>query len=61
MRVSRIDKLAVGNKAANLGELARIGLPVPDGFVLTNDILGYLPGTALDVIVPMPDPQRRLF
>lgn len=32
-----------------------------DSFVLTNDILGYLPGTALDVIVPMPDPQRRLF
>lgn len=32
-----------------------------DGFVLTNDILGYLPGTALDVLVPMPDPQRRLF
>ena len=32
-----------------------------DTFVLTNDILGYLPGTTLDVIVPMPDPQRRLF
>ena len=32
-----------------------------DGLILTNDILGYLPGTALDVIAPIPDPQRRLF
>lgn len=27
----------VGGKAANLGELLRAGLPVPDGFVVTTD------------------------
>jgi pyruvate,water dikinase len=31
------DLPAVGGKAANLGELMRAGLPVPDGFVLTTD------------------------
>ncbi|MEO9326981.1 phosphoenolpyruvate synthase [Gordonia aurantiaca] len=29
--------LSVGGKGANLGELTRAGLPVPDGFVLTAD------------------------
>jgi pyruvate,water dikinase len=33
--VTRADRLVVGTKAANLGELARAGFPVPGGFVLT--------------------------
>jgi pyruvate,water dikinase len=33
--LSRGDSPRVGVKAANLGELARAGFPVPDGFVLT--------------------------
>lgn len=32
----RKDTELVGAKAANLGELMQAGLPVPDGFVLTN-------------------------
>jgi rifampicin phosphotransferase len=41
--VRRIDELsaadvdAAGGKGANLGELVRAGLPVPDGFVLTTE------------------------
>jgi pyruvate,orthophosphate dikinase len=31
------DKAVVGGKGANLGEMARIGLPVPPGFTLTTD------------------------
>lgn len=31
------DLPVVGGKAANLGELMRAGLPVPDGFVVTTD------------------------
>jgi pyruvate, water dikinase len=34
------DEPTVGGKAANLGELIRAGLPVPDGFVVTS--LGFL-------------------
>ncbi len=35
--VCRSDLALVGGKAANLGELARAGLPVPPGFVVTAD------------------------
>lgn len=35
--VGRDDLALVGGKAANLGELLRAGLPVPDGFCLTTD------------------------
>src|SRR6185503_20811573 len=31
------DLAIAGGKGANLGELARAGLPVPDGFVITTD------------------------
>ena len=31
------DLLTVGGKAANLGELLRAGLPVPEGFVVTTE------------------------
>ena len=34
-RLGRGDVAAVGGKGANLGELARAGLPVPDGFVVS--------------------------
>jgi len=33
--LSQNDAELAGAKAANLGELARAGFPVPDGFVLT--------------------------
>jgi phosphoenolpyruvate synthase/pyruvate phosphate dikinase len=32
--LSRADRELAGSKAANLGELARAGFPVPDGFVV---------------------------
>jgi rifampicin phosphotransferase len=35
--LTRADAPVVGAKAANLGELVRAGLPVPDGFVVTAD------------------------
>ncbi len=35
--VGRGDAAVVGGKGANLGELARAGLPVPPGFVVTAD------------------------
>ncbi|HEY0134392.1 MAG TPA: PEP/pyruvate-binding domain-containing protein, partial [Nannocystis sp.] len=34
--LSRTDLAVVGGKAANLGELTRLGLDVPDGFVVTT-------------------------
>ena len=34
--IGAADLAEVGGKAANLGELTRAGLPVPDGFVLTT-------------------------
>lgn len=34
-RIGKGDVATVGGKGANLGELARAGLPVPDGFVVT--------------------------
>jgi pyruvate,water dikinase len=33
--ISRADVASVGGKGANLGEMARAGLPVPPGFVIT--------------------------
>ena len=39
--VSRRDVDCVGAKAANLGELAMAGFPVPDGFVLTTDAFAH--------------------
>mgnify|MGYP001793366288 CR=1 FL=1 len=36
-QVGRADAGQVGGKAANLGELKRAGLPVPDGFVLIRE------------------------
>ena len=35
--LSRVDLARAGGKAANLGELLRAGLPVPDGFCVTCD------------------------
>jgi phosphoenolpyruvate synthase/pyruvate phosphate dikinase len=35
--ISRRDWGKAGGKAANLGELKRLGFPVPDGFVVTTD------------------------
>jgi pyruvate,water dikinase len=35
--LTRNDLAAAGGKGANLGELIRAGLPVPDGFVVTTD------------------------
>ncbi len=35
--VGRMHHDRVGGKGANLGELVRAGLPVPDGFVITTD------------------------
>lgn len=37
--LNRTDLPVAGGKGANLGELLRTGLPVPDGFVITTD--GY--------------------
>ena len=37
--VGRVDREIAGVKAATLGELARAGFPVPDGFVLTTAAL----------------------
>ena len=35
--ISQRDLSKVGGKAANLGEMIRAGLPVPEGFVLVVD------------------------
>ena len=35
--LGRDDLERAGGKGANLGELIRIGMPVPDGFVVTTD------------------------
>jgi len=35
--LGRRDLALAGGKGANLGELVRAGLPVPDGFVVTTD------------------------
>ncbi|MDQ4126410.1 MAG: hypothetical protein M3151_00385, partial [Actinomycetota bacterium] len=42
---------AVGGKAANLGEMIRAGLPVPDGFFVTTAAYELVAaGAALDPI-----------
>ena len=40
------DTGQVGSKAANLGELKRAGLPVPDGVVVTTQALSRALGSA---------------
>jgi rifampicin phosphotransferase len=40
--LSRAGRDTVGSKAANLGELLRAGLPVPDGFVVVAEPAGEL-------------------
>ncbi len=39
--VSKADIAKVGGKGANLGELARAGFPVPNGFIVTADAYYY--------------------
>jgi len=39
--VKRADVSRVGAKAANLGELARAGFPVPDGFAVTTEAFDH--------------------
>ncbi len=47
--ISRADLDRVGAKAANLGDLAGAGFPVPDGFVLTTEAFGkFLAANSLD-------------
>ena len=47
--VTRADTSRVGAKAANLGELARAGFPVPDGFALTTRAFDhFVTANALD-------------
>ena len=36
LKLGRDDRAAAGGKAANLGEMLRAGLPVPDGFCVTT-------------------------
>ena len=35
--ISDLDLPGIGSKAANLGKMLKIGLPVPEGFVITTD------------------------
>jgi pyruvate,orthophosphate dikinase len=35
------DKATLGGKGANLGEMTRIGLPVPPGFTITTEACVY--------------------
>jgi pyruvate,water dikinase len=42
---------AVGGKAANLGEMARAGLPVPPGVCVTTEAYGMAAGSILDDIL----------
>lgn len=44
----RTDIARAGGKGANLGELLRIGMPVPDGFVITTDAYASIPVTSTD-------------
>ena len=34
-------KNILGGKGANLGEMGRLGLPVPPGFTITTDAVSY--------------------
>ncbi|HEY9290456.1 MAG TPA: PEP/pyruvate-binding domain-containing protein [Microlunatus sp.] len=44
------DSLAVaGGKGANLGELIKIGMPVPDGFVITTEAYRQLADSAVEL------------
>ena len=58
----RDDVPVAGGKAANLGELVRAGLPVPDGFVVTtaayDDVVHTLDlRSAILALVPAADPS----
>ncbi|MFD4421998.1 PEP/pyruvate-binding domain-containing protein [Agromyces sp. NPDC058484] len=44
----RTDVARAGGKGANLGELVRIGMPVPDGFVITTDAYASIDVPATD-------------
>lgn len=48
----------VGGKGANLGELTRIGQPVPDGFVVTTEALAGVSGALPD---PLADEIRERY
>ncbi len=37
--VTKDDIPIAGGKGANMGEMIRIGLPVPSGFVITTDCI----------------------
>lgn len=37
-KISKLDFGLCGGKGANLGELTKIGMPVPKGFVITTDV-----------------------
>ena len=51
--VSEGDLALVGGKAGKLGELARQGLPVPPGIVVTTDVyLAFVAATPLRTIIP---------
>lgn len=47
--VGLADLPTVGGKAANLGELIRIGMPVPSGFVITTDAYRRLAESAAEL------------
>ncbi|MFC0675913.1 PEP/pyruvate-binding domain-containing protein [Brachybacterium hainanense] len=60
--VSRADIAEVGGKAANLGELARAGFPVPPGLVLTTEAYRIFVresgiGTRLQELASAADPE----
>lgn len=44
--LSKEDLLVVGGKAANLGEMYKLGLPVPDAFVVTTEAYKYFLNTS---------------
>lgn len=37
-KISKLDFILCGGKGANLGELTKIGMPVPKGFVITTEV-----------------------
>lgn len=53
--VTRADRLLVGTKAANLGELTRAGFPVPRGFVLTTRVFDDVFGGRLGAETSSPE------
>ena len=57
--VSATDLPIVGGKGANLGELARAGFPVPDGFILTTTAYAQAAEAArVDPLDPASAPER---